>query len=90
MSRDDLIDQLYAHVRMHMPVSREAYGKSLADWEIVPVMIDGQSIGVRIMRGHEVHHLLDKKAARTLRPPHHRAVRRRTARPLGLPDFAYR
>jgi hypothetical protein len=64
MDRETLIDQLYAKVRMHVPISREAYGNSLYGWDIVPVMIDGTQIGVRIMKDHEVHHLLDKGAAR--------------------------
>lgn len=64
MERDDLIDQLYAQVRMYLPMSRAAYGKSLDGWEIVPVMIDAQQIGVRVMQGHEVHHQLDRRAAR--------------------------
>lgn len=64
MTRDDLIDQLYAQVRMYLPISRDAYSKSLDGWEIVPVIIDDQQIGVRIMQGHEVHHQLDKRAAR--------------------------
>ena len=64
MDREALIDQLYDKVRMHVPISRVAYGNSLHGWDIVPVLIDGQQIGVRIMRDHEVHHMLDKKAAR--------------------------
>ncbi len=64
MDREALIDQLYQKVRMHMPISREAYGKTLDGWDIVPVVIDGAQIGVRIMCGHEVHHMLDKGAAR--------------------------
>lgn len=63
MGRAELIDQLYEHVRMHLPISREAYGRSLDGWDIVPVMIDGRQIGVRIMCGHEVHHQLDRRAA---------------------------
>lgn len=64
MTRDDLIDQLYRQVRMLAPVgTRAAYGKSLEGWDIVPVMIDGVQIGVRIMREHEVHHFLDKRAS---------------------------
>lgn len=64
MDREKLIDQLYMHVRMYVAISREAYGNSLYGWEIVPVIIDGEQIGVRIMLGHEVHHHLDKRAAR--------------------------
>lgn len=64
MSRDDLIDQLYAQVRMYVPISRKAYAKSLDNWDIVPVMIDGEQIGVRVMNGHEVHHQLDRRAAK--------------------------
>lgn len=64
MDREALIDELYDTVRMYVPISRVAYGNSLYDWEIVPVVIDGLHIGVRIMRGHEVHHKLDKRAAR--------------------------
>lgn len=63
MNRQVLIDQLYQKVRMHRPISREAYGRMLDDWEIVPVMIDDVQIGVRIMCGHEVHHMLDRRAA---------------------------
>jgi hypothetical protein len=63
MTRDDLIDQLYAEVRKEIPITREAYGNSLYGWDIVPVMIDGLQIGVRIMCGHEVHHQLDPRAS---------------------------
>lgn len=63
MTRDELIDQLYDKVRQHVPITRAAYGNSLYGWDIVPVVIDDRQIGVRIMRGHEVHHQLDRKAA---------------------------
>lgn len=64
MDREALIDQLYDKIRTCLPVSRAAYGKSLDGWDIVPVMIDDKQIGVRIMCGHEVHHQLDKRAAK--------------------------
>lgn len=63
MDREALIDILYAEIRQHVAISREAYGNSLYGWEIVPVVIDDQQIGVRIMSGHEVHHHLDRKAS---------------------------
>lgn len=64
MDREALIDQLYAEVRQHVPITRAAYGNSLYGWDIVPVIIDGQQIGIRIMHGHEVHHQLDRRAAK--------------------------
>lgn len=64
MTRDELIDQLYAQMRMLAPVgTRAVFGASLDGWEIVPVVIDGKQIGMRVMKGHEVHHHLDRKAA---------------------------
>lgn len=64
MDRDALIEQLYDEVRQHVPISRAAYANSLYGWDIVPVVIDGVQIGIRIMRGHEVHHQLDRRAAK--------------------------
>lgn len=62
-ARDDCIDALYEQVRQSVPITRTAYGNSLYGWEIEPVMIDGERIGVFIRRGTEVHiHLAADKA----------------------------
>jgi len=62
-ARDECIDALYEQVRREVPITRTAYGNSLYGWEIEPVMIDGERIGVFIRRGTEVHiHLAADKA----------------------------
>lgn len=63
MGRDDYIDQLYSQVRYVVPITRAAYAASLAGWEIEPVLMDGQQIGVCIVKDGEIHMSLDKRGA---------------------------
>lgn len=63
MSRETYIDQLYQKVRLEVPISREAYGASLAGWEVDPVLVDGRQIGVVIVKDGEIHISLDRRGA---------------------------
>lgn len=79
MRRDSLIDQLYEVIRMHVPITRAAYGNSLCGWDIEPVVIHGEQIGVCLMFGHEIHVQLDR--AKTVRCAR-RVIREVVACPL--------
>jgi hypothetical protein len=55
MDRDHYIDMLYDEVKSQIIISREAYAKSIIDWDFFPVEIDGQEAGVVMTKGHEMH-----------------------------------
>lgn len=63
MHRDECIDRLYAKVRECMPISRSAYGNSLYDWEIEPVIVGGAVIGILLLNGREIHLQIEKQQA---------------------------
>lgn len=61
--RSECIDALYEQVKSIIPISREAYSKSLDEWLIEPVVIDGERIGVLLTCGNEIHIQLTKQKA---------------------------
>lgn len=63
MMRDQCIDLLYAEVEKEVPVSRVAYGNSLYDWSISPILANEKQIGVLMLRNHEIHIQLQKDKA---------------------------
>jgi cytidylate kinase len=66
--RDDDISMLYAEVAKEVPISREAYVDSLKDWTVEPIMMDGERIGVLILRDKEIHmHIVKQEALRHAR-----------------------
>lgn len=60
-AREQYIDTLYAEVRQHVPISRDAYSDSLREWDIEPIMNGAEQIGLYIRRGHETHMMMSKK-----------------------------
>lgn len=94
MDRENYIDQLYQKVRTEVPITRAAYGASLDGWDVEPVLMDGQQIGVVIVKDGEIHISLDKQGAlrharRIIRNYVASALRRfgfLTTRSLGEPD----
>jgi len=63
MDRQHWIDKLYEQIKAEVPITRAAYGNSLHGWDIEPIMLGDEAIGVYIRRGHETHMSLSKKNA---------------------------
>lgn len=61
MGRDQYIEELYRVVREQVIISREAYTESLDGWDIEPVLVDGEKVGLMITKGPEIHFRLDRK-----------------------------
>lgn len=61
MKRDAYIDELYRVVREQVIISRDAYAASLDGWDIEPVLIDGEQVGLMVTKGPEIHFRLDRK-----------------------------
>jgi hypothetical protein len=61
MRRDQYIDELYRVVREQVIITRAAYAESLEGWDIEPVLVDGEQVGLMVTKGPEIHFRLDRK-----------------------------
>lgn len=61
--RDHCISILYAKVLKELPLSREEYEFTLLGWELEPIIIRNEQIGIWLRYDHEVHVELEKPEA---------------------------
>ena len=54
-SRQHCIDILYRHVCETVYIAREVYEETLVGWDVQPIILDVQQIGVSMIRGTEIH-----------------------------------
>lgn len=65
MNRAECLDYLHAYFCGNAYMSREAFDAFIADWEVRPMMACGDSIGVIMTQGAEIHVALSKRGALT-------------------------
>ena len=61
MRRDEFIDQLYESARSEVIISRADYAQALDGWDINPVLVDSEQVGLMMTCGPEIHFQLDRK-----------------------------
>lgn len=61
--REQCLDMFYEQVSKDKPISRAAFGNSLIDWEVFPLMIGDRHIGAYILKDHEIHTCVGKADA---------------------------
>lgn len=50
----------YAKISTEVAISRAAFGRSLSDWEVIPLMIGDRHVGAYILKDHEIHTCVEK------------------------------
>ena len=59
----DCVEVLYNAVSKELAITREEYEKTLVGWSISPITIDGNDIGVLMLRDKEIHMYIEPKKA---------------------------
>jgi len=59
----DCVGILYNEVSKQVPITRSEYEKTLVGWDVSPINIGGEDIGVMMRQGTEIHICIPKEKA---------------------------